>query len=730
MPDKDSFDFSQLNDSSGNHAGDASRRKASKKITRSKGKHGKRKRPIGLLVFMALMMIGTFSGLMVLLQQLSSKEPLEVANSTQPAVANEEVRNGSVGLPIPLVEPSSQSQESVAEVEEIPSESAPKDLSLASGLKEMPFADSSDNTSAISPVTPEEPSVGRSLGGDIIKHDDPDEIGKDTILELYRDRSLFKEAQYTLLRSIFADRFAKQNAKDIGEALGDDNEAAKKWFDEHAEIRDELFTAIDPELDNVIEAIRIFDSLRKKYPEQIVSYLPLAIATSVVWDNKKGVYRYEGHSRRTHSQMPDGLMEAADNFEYFLIAENVMQGRGQFLPWEFLVHVVNHPTPMEERKWAVLQYLPKRIMFGKCYGEVPYDGVMLETGGQVCRLEGKPYTLANLRSFGGVCSMQADFATRVGKSLGVPAAHVSGGGRFGGSGHAWVMWVEIKSASLQGIQFVLESHGRYRGDHYYVGNLIEPQSGQRITDRQLELRLQSVGMNPWAKRRADWLMDLFSMIRESEELDVLDQIRYLSQVLKVSPLNEGAWRTLAKMSRDGVIEPRHEKLMLATMNGLFSSFASFPDFTWEIFDDLIHFQQLAAKRDALYSQLVALYEHAGRPDLSCKARLRYSDYLVGQEKVPAAITGLAFTILKFPQEGRYVPSMLDRMEQLAGDVEGANQEVLSFYRRFLPLIDQKRGNAASDYCMEMYKRGIDRFEQAGDAGTAMMLKNELAKLRG
>ena len=121
--------------------------------------------------------------------------------------------------------------------------------------------------------------------------------------------------------------------------------------------------------------------------------------------------------------MPDGLTGAAENFEYFLKTEQFMQGRGQWLPWEFLVLVVNHKTPMEEREWALKSYLPKRMMIGKCYAEVPYDQLMLETGSAQAKMNGHVYTLASLSEHGGVCAHQADFASRVGKSLAVPAAY-------------------------------------------------------------------------------------------------------------------------------------------------------------------------------------------------------------------------------------------------------------------------------------------------------------------
>ena len=84
--------------------------------------------------------------------------------------------------------------------------------------------------------------------------------------------------------------------------------------------------------------------------------------------------------------------------------------------------------------------------------------------------------------------MQADFAARVAKSLGVPAEYV-GGEANSGVLHAWVMWVEVKGVRKDAVAFSLESHGRYFGDNYYVGTLLDPEDGQTITDRELERRL-------------------------------------------------------------------------------------------------------------------------------------------------------------------------------------------------------------------------------------------------
>jgi hypothetical protein len=417
-----------------------------------------------------------------------------------------------------------------------------------------------------------------------------------------------------------------------------------------------------------------------------------------------------------------------ENFQYFLDAEDVMQGRGQVLPWELLTYVVDHRTPLAERKWALLNYLPKRVMIGRCYAEVPYDREMLLAESRIAGLQGKPYTLPNIRQFGGVYAMQADFAARVAKCLGVPAAYVHGESKYGES-HAWVMWIELLDIGRNSIKFTVQSFGRYRVDEYYVGTLTDPHTGNRITDREMELRLHTVGMNAKAKRQSGWIMKAYPMLREALKLDPAGQLAFLNQVIRLCPGNEEAWLAIAKMSRDGQIDTKHQKAIMATLDNLFRTFAYFPDFTWKVFDDLIAFQKNQKQRAKFYERLIALYETAGRPDLACEARLKYAEYLVEDGRKEEAIQGLALSIQRIPEEGRYVPKMLDRLESLSKDVEGSQEQLLRFYQEFLPRIPQMRDNRPSPYCIEMFERAIERFKEAGQEQVAKVYEAQLALIR-
>jgi putative Ig domain-containing protein len=556
----------------------------------------------------------------------------------------------------------------------------------------------------------------------------PDEHGNETILEWFNKRKLFHPAAYKALRKVFAERFVMAHEDEIQTAWGEDDEALTAWLDKHIDIKEEFYTAIDPEVDDVPAALALFHEMWKLSPLRLAEYGNLAIAVAVTWDQEKGAYSYKGKQLRTRSLMPEDLVGAIDNYKYVVQSEQVMQGRGRFLPWEFLVHVVNHKTPLAERQWALQRFLPERSMIGRCYSKVPYDHEMLETEGAVTKLDGKPYTLPNLLVFGGVCTMQADFASRVGKCLGVPTAAVSGPNRYGGA-HAWVMWSELNSVTQKGIGYSLESHGRYRGDHYYVGHLVDPKTAEKITDRQLELRLHTVGLNPIAKRQSDMIMAVYPMLKEHHEMGVEDQLAFLGQLIRLCPGNEAAWHSVAAISREGLVPKTHTKMMMGIVAGMFATFATLPDFTWEVFDDLIAFEERPKNRTLLYSQLTALYEQGKRPDLSCKAHLKFADYLVEKEQPKDAILGLAAAIMRFPDEGSFVPLMLDRMEELCGEFEGTEKDVMNFYGRFLPQIPTKRGSSPSQYCVAMYERAIALFRKYDQEPFAQQIEMQLAALK-
>ena len=544
------------------------------------------------------------------------------------------------------------------------------------------------------------------------------------ILDLHKANKLFDKTEYKAVRAAAARVFEIRNAEAIKEAFGPDHEALAAWLEKQNDLKEEFFSAIDRQKDDISAALGVFRSLWKDNPDAVAKYPNLAIALSVVWDQPQHAYDYRGHQIRTKSILPDGYLDFGplDEWKYHVSRAKAIQGKEPFnrlevLPWEFLVYVVDHRTPVGEREWAVKEYLAKRPRLGRVYFEIDYDEEMLRTRSEVCRLNGKGYTLPEIKKYGGVCAMQADFAARVGKSLAVPASYVRGAAQ-GLELHAWVMWVEVKAANRAGVRFTLESEGRYRVDNYYTGNLRDPQTGAVILDRDMERRLSAAATDRTAKRQAELAMEFFPDVADANQLDPKKRIQYLRDVLKVSGFNEAAWLELARMARDGEAAGPNKTAVLEQTERLLTTFDRYPDFTWKVAGDLMTVQTDKLVRNRFFERLILVYENARRPDLACEARLQWADYLAEEKKYALAATGLAHTIKKFPDEGRYVPKLMAKLKEVCGQFGGGKDYLAKTYLELVRSLKPTRGREVTKYFVQMSGDALTFFREAKKAKEA------------
>lgn len=186
---------------------------------------------------------------------------------------------------------------------------------------------------------------------------------------------------------------------------------------------------------------------------------------------------------------------------------------------------------------------------------------------------------------------------------------------------------------------------------------------------------------------------------------------------------------MASLVREGKLNKSDSRTLNAVVERMFTTFKNVPDFTLDVFEDMVCYVDEGKPRNAMYERLIDLYDAAKRPDLSCAARLKLTELLLAQQQSTAAVEGLAATIKRFPGEGNYVPRMLDKMEQICRDIDGAEPQMLKFYTEYLPLVPKKRGNEVSDYCVTIYTRAIKRFQEAGREDLARKTAAELELIR-
>jgi len=568
----------------------------------------------------------------------------------------------------------------------------------------------------------------RAIAADATSSGEPVQI----LVDLLAHPSGLAELPFTkgdkAVRKAYVKYFESKYGAEIKAGLGDSYESLMKWLAENIEIKETLLSAIDPDSDNIAKAMGVFRDLWSNGAEQVKLHPNLAIAIAVTWDDPRASYDYRGHQIRTKSTLPEGVMKvgAKENYDYFLSHLAKLKGPHEQLPWEFLVHVVNNRTPDDERDWAVGNYLKRRPGIGTIYKDIVYDMEMLRTQSAKCKLNGHPYTLESIKKHGGVCAMQADFAARVAKSLMVPAEYVRGEANSGAL-HAWVMWTEIKSVSKDTVTFSLESFGRYNIDQYYVGTLQDPKSGKEKTDRDLERQLTAIGGAPAASRQADLLMRMYPLVREKMNLSPRLQLLYLQRVLSMYPMSDGAWLELAAMFKDGRQTDSGEGNRLAEKALI--TFARFPDFSWQVIDDLMTPQKDKYTRARLYERVVASYEQLGRPDLACEARIKLVEYQVEAKDHQKAATGLMVTVRKFPSEGRYVPKMMKKLEEVSKEYKAGTDQLVKFYQELLPRVPPTRGDTVSEYWVKMNQQAVAYFKENNKSKEAAIVEAQLNRVK-
>ena len=124
-------------------------------------------------------------------------------------------------------------------------------------------------------------------------------------------------------------------------------------------------------------------------------------------------------------------------------------------------------------------------------------------------------------------------------------------------------------------------------------------------------------------------------------------------------------------------------MALSHLTSLKQTFASYPDFIWRIFDDLVEVVDDAEKIKH-YSGVLLQFQSAKRADLVCEARLKLTQLLTVQAKHTTALTGLQATVGAFPTEGRYVPRLMKQMEEVAPQVKNGPAQVAQVYVTLLP----------------------------------------------
>ncbi len=559
---------------------------------------------------------------------------------------------------------------------------------------------------------------------------------QDAILELAKSEKLHDKSKYKSVRAAFARLFEARHADAIRKAFAADHAELTAWLAQHADLKENLYTAIDERHDKVPAALALCRDLWKQFPKELEKYPDLGVAVAVTWDNPKAIYDYRGHQVRTKSNMPEGQVDALGNFRYLVESakppgKKDTPGPVTFryldkLPWEFLIFVVDHKTPLEERKWAQSYYLESKAK--SWHKDVPYDHGMLKAEQMkltdlLPKLADRDYTLANILKYGGVCAQQADFAARVAKSCAIPAVYCSGESSYRGR-HAWWMYVQLLSAKTDPLQFTLNSDGRFVGfikDAFYTGNVLNPHTGKLMLDRDMERRLALAGRDRIGKRQVDLLMRAYPWLAEKLDWDLKQRVVFLDKCLRICPQADEPWQEFAKLVKSEEFSAAQKGIVRTHLASAMTHFKSHPDMLWRVTKHLATVYD-PVEQVKLYNQAVTLFENAGRADLSCDARLQITDALAAQNKWEAAAEGLVKTIYKFPTEGRYVPKMTKKMQAVTANYKKGNDRLAGIYLDLVPKLIAYYKDDDSRFHQDLYKQAVEFLDANSMSKQAETLK--------
>jgi hypothetical protein len=85
---------------------------------------------------------------------------------------------------------------------------------------------------------------------------------------------------------------------------------------------------------------------------------------------------------------------------------------------------------------------------------------------------------------------------------------------------------------------------------------------------------------------------------------------------------------------------------------------------------------------------------------------------VAEGKQPAAAaSGLAQTIKKFPDEGRYVPRLMAKLKDVCGQFPAGKEYLAKTYLELLRKVNPKRGDEVTKYFIQLSADALAFFEK-------------------
>ena len=463
---------------------------------------------------------------------------------------------------------------------------------------------------------------------------------------------------------------------------------------------EELTLSMD-ESDDPRGAMAVLRLLWRDQGDAMERFPSLSAAYALVWDTKPGE--------------KDKILS---DYAHFTRNSKGMIFDLRSLPVELAKFVVCSRTTAEEKQWALKRYRGTHDL-KPLFFEIEYDRDYYHRG-EPKKLKGKAYTLPSILEHGGVCVDQAYYAIECGRAMGIPATKARARGRSG-IGHAWVGFLELQG-NVARWNF---RAGRYESNRYYTGHARDPQTGEKITDHDVELAAVAYNLSSRQRRKGARLVRLAKMLRK--EGNATRAATVVQAALRSNPFHKEAWLMYADLGRRGAISASRLDSALDT---LVTRFRDYPDLSFEVLERLVCLipPSKSRKRLKLYDRAYKLYWK--RPDLAARVRIAQADYLAELGRTEDAVKTYADTLSKFFEDGPIALSALDRVSRLLREEDRLDQ-VIALHREVLSQIKVPKSSAFARKTTysEVGRRLIRLLGEKGDKRGAEEIQRRLDELK-
>jgi len=487
------------------------------------------------------------------------------------------------------------------------------------------------------------------------------------------------------------------------------DDAFAQWLAKHQPLVEELVLSLDEE-DDVEAALGVLRRLHGAHGNTVAKYRNLAVAYAIVWDRRKA---RPGKAQPGEAK-PDELESA---FGYYIRNSKAMAFRPDRLSVPWAKHLADARASTTDKEWALKWHKGKcnPLVFWREFDfdmEAFFDGLKK-------KIEGREYTLANLKRYGGDPWDRNHYTVECAKALGIPCALSS---------------FRVENRGNQSMVAFVQGDGRpgkwdftWDRDAARRTSVVrsrDPQTGKVVTEHDLTMEAASYGLKSRTRRYAAELFMLGKMM--IEEGDTERGAELIMKSLETNGREKEVWLAFADLAADGAAPgPKVDK----ALSKILSQAKDWPDLSLEVLLKLLERlpETKSKRRLSIYGRATKLYPQ--RADLVSRLYISKADYLLHLGKRKEAIKTYETIVLKHFSDGPVGLEALDRVTAMLKEDEQLDRAIRLHQDVFKAIPKPDRSIVAKYFSYtKVGQRLVALLKEAGNGAAAAALERKLGSV--